>query len=143
MCGPHQPVIFIRVNRLPPRKVCFGPHCFSFPHLQNGPKTMIQSPSPFLVPVEDEGNGGQVYLQLKRQALQRVFSYSPISLQPACKVPPFSRDPRSAFAPGSEGAEERHQLGCRLGTWSRECCVIVLSLFSLIMWNRGEGRWGG
>ena len=89
-------------------------------------------PSAFLVPVEDEGNEGQVYLQLKRQALQRVFWYSPISLQPACKVhPPPSRDPRSAaLASGSEGAEEWHQLGCRPGTWSTECCVIVLSVFS-------------
>lgn len=116
MCGPHQHVIFIRVNRLPPRKVCFGPHCFSFPHLQNGPKTMIQSPSPFLVPVEDEGNGGQVYLQLKRQALPRVFSYSPISLQPAFKAtPPCSRDPRSAFASGSGGS--RGAASARLQAW--------------------------
>lgn len=92
---------------------------------------MIQSPSPFLVPVEDEGNGGQVSLQLKRQALQRVFSYSPISLQPAFKAPHFSRDPRSAaFASGSEGAEERHQLGCRLGTWYAESAASWSCLFS-------------
>lgn len=55
--SPQQ--IFIKINRLLPRKVCFKTQCLSLPIYKM--RTTLWS---FLVPLEDKGNGSQVYPQL-------------------------------------------------------------------------------
>lgn len=100
MCGST--CDFHQVNRLLLRKACLGP-LFSF-ICKKWTQNHNPVPSAFLVPVEDEGNGGQVSSAEKTSFAKGLLALT--SFQPAFKVPAFSRDPRSAaFASGSEGAE--------------------------------------